>query len=443
MKTERLPEDEPQTAKTPRAWLVRVGAASDPMASPTMFDLEGRARLSLGRTDPDIPDADDTVTCDDRWMSRAHALIDRRTEGWTVADQGSANGTIVNGHRVSFGALHDGDVIQTGSTFWVFRSDVIEGPLPSEVRQDTFGSVSTRFIEVVSLAERIAPSRVPVLIVGDTGTGKELLARHIHACSGRDGPFAAINTAAVQSNLVASELFGVERGAHSMAERTRPGQIRSANRGTLLLDEVGDMPLEVQVTLLRVLQENEVLPVGGDRPITIDVRFVCATHQNIPDLVTLGRFRADLQARLQGTVLYLPTLSDRREDIGLLIGRFLRAFDATTFTLTPAAYRALMIHDWPRNIRQLERAIQTAVAVSRSGQIELSDLPEEVRVTKPPSARPNFEDEERHRELIRLLTAHRGNVSAVARSMGYSRMQVHRWLKQYNIKPEDYRRADG
>ena len=441
MKTEQLPDlDSPPASRSPRAWLVRVGSAADPMAEPEIFDLAHRPGLRLGRKDPDVVDAEDLVTCDDRWMSRAHAAVEIGDNGWTLSDQGSANGTWLNGYRVSFSVLHDGDVFETGSTFWVFRHDVIEKALPSTITPGSMGSVAPRFAAAVEHAERIAKSSVPVMIIGESGTGKELLARHIHARSGRAGPFGAINTAAVQANLVASELFGVERGAHSMAERSRPGQIRSAEGGTLLLDEVGDMPLEVQVTLLRVLQENEVLPVGGDRPVPIDVRFLCATHQDVGGLVAAGRFRADLQARLQGTTIALPPLAERREDIGLLIGRFLRAFDASTYTLTPAAYRALMVYDWPRNIRELERTIQTAVAVCESGRIELTHLPEDIRAGKLPTPRPGMQDDDRRRELTRLLSAHRGNVSAVARSMGYSRMQVHRWLKQYDIKPEDYRK---
>ena len=430
-KTERLPAAErADVERAPRARLVRVGVASDPLAPPSIFDLQGLDRVVLGRVEGEQT-SPDLITSDDRWMSRAHAAVERAEDGWRVADLGSANGTLVRGQRTSTTTLSDGDVIETGSTFWVFRNDLVEGALPRTVRSDNFGTLVPSFAATVERAERVASSRIPIVIEGATGTGKELLARHIHEYSGRSGPFVAINTAAVQSNLVASELFGVERGAHSMADRSRAGQIRTAQNGTLLLDEIGDMPLEVQVTLLRVLQENEVLPVGGDRPVSVDVRFLCATHQDLSERVNEGRFRADLLARLTGTTLMLPPLNERREDIGLLIGRFLRASDAASYSLTPTAYRALMVYDWPLNVRQLERTVQAAVALSDDDRLELAHLPEDVRSYQPnPAARPTIDEPDRRRELVRLLSAHRGNVSAVARSMGYSRMQVHRWLKQ-------------
>ena len=438
MKTERLKDpDDLETPRSPRAWLVRAGVASDPMVVPARYDLEGPPQVVLGRHE-DGAEGADRITSDDRWMSRAHAAIAPGPEGWTITDLGSANGTLVGGRRTSAGPLRDGDVIETGSTFWVFRHAVVGAFLDGR-RTDDLGTLSPDFALAIDRATKVARSRVPVMIMGETGTGKELIARHVHRESGREGPFVAINTAAVQHNLVASELFGVERGAHSMADRPRAGQIRTAQRGTLLLDEIGDMPLEVQVTLLRVLQESEVLPVGGDRPVPVDVRFICATHQNLEDLVTQGRFRSDLQARLQGMTVSIPPLRARREDIGLLIARFLRRCAAMTYTFSPTAYRSLMVFGWPLNVRQLERAIEAAVAVCEDDRIELAHLPEEMRLAQPSAERPVLEEEDRRRELLRLLSAHKGNVSAVARSMGYSRMQVHRWIKAYDVNPDDYR----
>ena len=445
MKTERLPYDDSSPGQSSwRTWLVRVGTTADPLAAPAVFPLYGPG-IVLGRRDPDVAEGDPKTThriaCDDRWMSRAHAAIVVDDDGWTLEDQGSANGTRVGGQKTSAKVLRDGDVIETGSTFWVFRHAAVEEPPASTVQSGPFASVSPACLTVVEKADRLARSNVPIMIVGETGTGKEVLARHIHAQSGREGPFIAINTAAVQPSLVASELFGVERGAHSMADRARSGQIRSAEGGTLLLDEIGDMPIDVQVTLLRVLQENEVLPVGGDSAVPIDVRFLCATHQPIADLVAAGRFRADLQARLQGTTLRLPTLRERREDIGLLIGTFLRRLGAPTFTLTPAAFRALMLYDWPRNVRELEKALQAAIALCPDDRLELTHFPEAIQNDRPPPAREPVDDDDRRKELLRLLSTHRGNISAVARSMGYSRMQVHRWLKHYGIDADSFRSA--
>jgi transcriptional regulator with AAA-type ATPase domain len=445
-RTERIEEEQSaqEEAKKPRTWLVRIGTAADPLALPEVFALDERRRVLLGRRDEEPVDATDRIEVRDRWMSGEHAVLEKTDEGWQLADIGSSNGTLMWGVRRSSAPLADGDIFETGSTFWLFRSMVVSDSFALEPPQEgVLGSMYPPFVSVAKRLRRVARTRVPVMLLGATGTGKEVLARELHDGSKRTGPFLAINTAAVQQNLVASELFGVEKGAHSMADRSRIGQIRAADQGTLLLDEIGDMPLEVQVSLLRVLQESEVVPVGGDAPVKVDVRFICATHQDLDEMVQSGRFRSDLYARLKGTSLEIPTLVERVEDIGLLIGRFLARFDADDLTFSPAAYRALLVYAWPLNIRELEKAVETAIALCDGDRIELEHLPEEVRNYEPPRAketpRQGSSDASRHRELVRLLTAHGGNVSAVARSMGYSRMQVHRWLKQLQVDPSDYR----
>lgn len=443
MRTERIEEEslEREEPRGPRTWLVRVGSASEPLGPPLVVPLEGRSRVILGRSGGTSEPGIDRVDCRDPWMSGEHAALDKKDAGWELTDLGSSNGTLVWGQRRSWGHLGDGDVFETGSTFWMFRCMVLEdGEVPLAAEDGVLGSLHPPFVALCQRLAKIARTRVPVMIFGATGTGKEVLAREIHRRSGRTGPFVAINTAAVQGNLVASELFGVERGAHSMADRARQGQIRAAEGGTLLLDEIGDMPLEVQVSMLRVLQESEVVPVGGDTPLKVDVRFICATHQDLPAMVQQGHFRADLYARLKGAILEVPPLEERVEDIGLLLGRFLRRFDATQTTLAPGAYRALLAYPWPLNVRELEKAVETSIAICTEGRIELGHLPPEIRGYRPPQARRGeVSDEVREKELVRLLTAHRGNVSAVARSMGYSRMQVHRWLKQLQVDPGAFR----
>ncbi len=432
--------------RRPQTWLIRIGSARDPQQEPEVIHLQGRCRLVLGRMDGPPTMDPDRLECRDRWMSGEHAALECGEQGWLLSDLGSANGTLVWGQARSTHILDDGDVFETGSTFWLFRSGVltsaeIPGPEPDPI----LCSLHFELTKVARRIARVAQTSVPVMLLGATGTGKEVLARAIHERSGRSGTFVAINTAAVQTNLVASELFGVERGAHSMAERSRVGLIRGAEGGTVLLDEIGDMPLEVQVSLLRVLQENEVMPVGGDTPVPINVRFICATHQDLSELVSEGRFRADLYARLKGATFEIPSLSERREDIGSLLGIFLRRHGAPNLDVSPAAYRALLNYEWPLNVRELEKTIETAIALSDGERIEVEHLQAEIREHKPQranqQARAPETDDAKQRELERLLTAHGGNVSAVARSMGYSRMQVHRWLKQMGLNPDSYRRA--
>jgi transcriptional regulator with AAA-type ATPase domain len=444
-KTERMEEDGGGGSaedRSPRVWLVRIGCATEPLRGPRLLPLTGDKRWVLGREGGAGRADDGRIESRDRWMSGEHAQLSLGLSGWELSDLGSSNGTLVWGQRRSSARLVNGDIFETGSTFWLFRSMPLGDAWPAPGSESVVGSFYPPFMALASRLSRIARTRVPVMILGPTGTGKELLARQLHTMSQRTGPFVAINTAAVQANLVASELFGVERGAHSMADRARPGQIRAAEGGTLLLDEIGDMPPEVQVSLLRVLQEGEVVPVGGDAPVKVDVRFVCATHQDLKALVQRGDFRADLFARLKGATLEIPPLDERPEDVGLLISTFLSRFDGRHLVFAPAAYRALILYPWPLNVRELEKAMETAVALAGEGRIEVEHLPAEVREYQAPqtrTARTEPSDEDRRGELVRLLTVLQGNVSAVSRTMGFSRMQVHRWLKQYELNPDDFR----
>lgn len=439
MKTQRIEEKSGPTAAPVKAWLIRVGCASDPILPPAVLPLDGLSRLVLGRKDGEGRPGPERFESHDPWMSGDHVALERKDDSWELRDLGSSNGTLIWGQRRTLSPIQDGDLFETGGTFWLFREQAADPPGP--LGTGPLSSLSLPFLQVAERVRKIARTKVPILICGATGTGKEVLAKALHELSGREGPFLAINTAAIQTTLVAAELFGVERGAHSLAERARPGQVRTADKGTLLLDEIGDMPLEVQASLLRVLQESEVLPVGGDVPIKVDVRFVCATHQDLPQMVQDGRFRADLYARLKGTVLEVPSLEDRPEDLGLLIQRLLARLGTPDAVLTPAAYRSLLLYRWPLNIRELEKALETALALSDRGRIELEHLPSEIQGALPSPSRPPeaVDGQSRQQELLRLLELHRGNVTAVARSMGYSRVMVHRWMKQMQIDPATFR----
>jgi len=418
-----------------RTWLTRIGFAKAPLAPPLIIEVDAVGTLEIGR------DMEPPVI--DPWMSGQHAQVRRDESGWALNDLGSSNGTWYWGDRVSNAILSDGDLFQTGGTFWRFNCRPVEDELPTLDDSDPLATLNPELEVMVRSLRRIATKRLPVMLLGPTGAGKEVFTQALHAASGRGGELIAINTAAIQKNLVASELFGVEKGAHSTAERSRVGQVRQAEGGTLLLDEIGDMPFEVQAALLRMLQESEIVPVGGDRPVPVDVRVVCATHQDLEAMAASGTFREDLYARLNGCRLDIPTLSERIEDLGLLIGRFLKRYDAEHLTFSAPAYRALMVYPWPQNIRELEKAVETAAALCDGDRIEMRHLPHKVREYKVDSGRPRpagteMEDQYQ-REIVRLLEVHKGNVSAVARSMGKSRMQIHRWLKRLGLKPESFR----
>jgi transcriptional regulator with GAF, ATPase, and Fis domain len=233
--------------------------------------------------------------------------------------------------------------------------------------------------KLYDLIERVAPSDVPVLIQGETGTGKELVARALHARSRRaPRTFLAENCAAVPANLLESELFGHKKGSFTHAIADRPGHFVVADKGTLFLDEIGDMPLEMQAKLLRVLENGELRPVGSSQVVKVDVRILAATHRDLAAMVQERRFREDLYYRLKVIRLDIPPLRERGGDIELLVRYFLGKFAGPETSVEPAALRALRAYSWPGNVRQLENEIRRAVALGH-GRIELDELSADIQ----------------------------------------------------------------
>lgn len=296
--------------------------------------------------------------------------------------------------------------------------------------------------------EKVARTGSTVLITGESGTGKELLARTIHLNSSRaKRPWVAINCAALPEQLVESELFGHEKGAFTGATKQRRGRFEAAHRGTFFLDEIGDLSLNVQVKLLRVLQEKTFERIGSSEPIEVDVRLIAATHRNLKSMVERGRFREDLFYRLSVIPLHLPPLRKRPEDIPELARAFIERFRKQTgrpvMTLSAAAMRAITNHNWPGNVRELENAMEHAVVMASSTRIELMDLPDQVRKGSPEIrsqvdlriAKAAFERD----FLIRALTQHLGNVSATAETIGLARKNLQQKINQYEIDVEEIR----
>lgn len=315
--------------------------------------------------------------------------------------------------------------------------------------------------EVYALLERAASLDITVLLTGETGTGKELAARAIHYRSARrEKRFVAINCGALPAELVESELFGHARGAFTGAQSAKPGLFEEAEGGTLLLDEIGELPVQVQVKLNRALQEREVRRVGETRAIKTDVRIVAATHRDLKAEVPAGRFREDLYYRLNVFPVRLPSLRERREDIPLLAAHFVekhaRAHRRAVTGLDIEALRALTGYSWPGNVRELENAIERAVAVARAHEIALGDLPAEVRdVTKDgplPSellVQMNYKDvvnlarDRVSRDyLTALMREFGGNVTRAAERASVERETLHRLLKRYGIRSDDFKRGE-
>jgi transcriptional regulator with PAS, ATPase and Fis domain len=391
------------------------------------------------------------LTLADHEMSRMHARVRRQIGGWEVTDLGSKNGTSVNGEGVARATVADGDVIEVGSIMLVFREEgpqvrghdasdrdlATEAAAPAALR-----TVALEFERRCVNLARIALSTVPVIVHGETGTGKELAARAIHELSGRRGAFVAINCGALPRTLLESELFGYRRGAFSGAKDDRDGLVRSADGGTLFLDEIAELPEESQVALLRVLQEGEVRPVGGSEVVPVDVRVVAATHQDLNRRIADGRFRQDLYARLAGFAVTLPPLRDRREDIGSLIAALLPrvADDVQHVTFQRQAARALLGYAYPLNIRELEQALRAAVVLAGGREIRLEHLPEALRGHAPTTAvalRP--EDRVLRERLIEVLREVRGNVAAAGRQMNKAPIQIRRWCQRLAIDLSSFR----
>ena len=294
-------------------------------------------------------------------------------------------------------------------------------------------SIAPVLVEQMRLAEPIARGNLPVLILGETGTGKEVVARQIHAWSGRKGEFRAVSCAAIPAGLIESELFGHRRGAFTDAKEDRIGLVEAASGGSLLVDEVGDLDAPTQVRLLRVLQDGEVVRLGETRPRKVDMRLMAATHRDLPKMMRSGRFREDLYARIAGFTLRLPPLRERIEDIGILLAYLLRRFvgvEAGVMKLEAHAMEQLLAHRWPFNVRELERTVEAALLLAQeSGSVvEASHvrlaLEESRRADEPEAAKatkPGPSDDEFRVRIASLLVEHKGNISAVARALSTSR----------------------
>ena len=394
-------------------------------------------------------------------VSRQHAELCKERGGWVLRDLQSTNGSYVDGHRIREARLEHGQELRFGDAILKFVNAEAEGYAEYRIdgsrvagaapRADGTGLIGgyqmDRIARQIRLVSREATtSPLSVLLLGESGTGKEVVANAIHRESGRRGAFRAVNCAALPKDLVESELFGYHRGAFSGAHRDKPGLIRAAHRGTLLLDEIGDMPLEAQAKLLRVLQSRELFPLGATEAEPVDVRIIGATHQNLEQLLARGAFRQDLYARLNEYHLSLPPLRERKEDIFMLLGEFFRRHGGGALKVTFPFMTALLHYDWPYNVRELESCAKRAVVLSQGKPLDESMLTEDIaremedygQVHLPVDAQGDSVPSQA--DLVALLERHQGNVAAVGRDLGKARMQVHRWLKRYNLEIADYRR---
>jgi transcriptional regulator with PAS, ATPase and Fis domain len=433
-----------------------------PSSSHALDDLDAvwfrRGARTVERT---ITEAGRTLTLGfpDGRMSSLHGSLRRRDERWILEDPSSKNGAVVDGAVVRKAVLRDGAVVELGRSFFVFREVTLAGELLAHFTDDVdvahlppwpdgMATFSPSLARAYDALVRLAPKpAVSVVLRGETGTGKEVIARALHVLSKRTGAFVAVNCGSLPASLFEAELFGHCRGAFTGAVTERRGLVRSADGGTLFLDEIGELPPASQAALLRVLQEREVLPIGDDRPVAVDLRVVAATLRDLDDEVVAGRFRADLHARIASHVVTLPPLRDRREDLGLMISAILSRVTDRATRFAPAALRACLRYAWPHNVRGLVQALTTASALATAGVIALDDLPATLshRPERAPGtiATPVIDaaDRELRDQLVTLLTAHDGNVAVVAEALGKRRAQIYKWIKRLAIDVAAFRRT--
>ena len=315
--------------------------------------------------------------------------------------------------------------------------------LESDSGSTVLGSIVTAAPEMLPVGrtiERVASADVSVMLLGASGTGKELLAQAVHEKSGRKGAFVAINCAAIPENLLEAELFGYERGAFTGAVKSNIGKIELAEGGTLFLDEVGDIPLPLQVKLLRFLQERVIERIGGRQPIPVDTRIVCATHQDLEAMIADGRFREDLYYRLAEIVVKIPSLAERSGDAVLLarhfVNRFGRELNPAVQALSAEALAAIDAYPWPGNVRELENRIKRAVIMADGRSISGADLDLPTRASEGPeliNLRAAREIADR-RAIRQAMSRTDNNISGAAKLLGISRPTLYDLLKQYRLQ---------
>jgi DNA-binding NtrC family response regulator len=392
--------------------------------------LQG-ARLSLGR--------DDTASLrlEGMGVSRLHAELYRQGPLYVMRDLGSTNGTWLGGRRIEHAPIAPGGVVRIGEWVGVFVQCAEDAPEFAELAPGLFGGAA--MAKLLAPLQRAAKSDLPVALVGETGTGKERLARATHFLSGRSGPFLAVNCGALPEQLAEAELFGYRRGAFTGAERASPGYFRAADGGTLFLDELPELSPALQAKLLRVLEDGQVMGLGESTSVRVDVRVVSAAHFSLRDLVAQGRMRQDLSARLSGLEVRIPSLAERRADVPRLFAQFLaRQTGGRPPVVEARLVEALCLHAWPENVRELELVTRRLLAVhGHEPTLRRQHLPAELAALteeRVPSPRPSTPPppDRREYDLGRIkekLATNGGNVKAAAGALGISRQRVYRLLE--------------
>jgi len=327
----------------------------------------------------------------------------------------------------------------------VTENEFLRERVSTEENLDGIIGTSANIQDVLRMIGRLKDTRTPVLICGESGTGKELVARAIHFRGAlAQTPFLAVDCGSLVPTLMESELFGYEKGAFTGAIKSKAGLFQAANGGTIFLDEIGELPLEMQAKLLRVLQEKEVRPVGSNEKVNVDVRVIAATNRDLEEAYRAGTFRKDLYFRLNVVTVQLPSLRERRSDIPMLTHHFLGRYAHGAQTqVSAAAMKSLLQYDWPGNVRELENCVARAVALGDGKLIDVADLPPAIRTEQPETAGSPLQDaaslsttalaEMERMTILRVFEQANGDKALTGKMLGISRATLYRKLKRYNI----------
>jgi transcriptional regulator with PAS, ATPase and Fis domain len=327
----------------------------------------------------------------------------------------------------------------------VTENEFLRERVTTEENLDGIIGTSANIQDVLRMISRLKDTRTPVLISGESGTGKELAARAIHfRGTMAQTPFVAVDCGSLVPTLMESELFGYEKGAFTGATKTKAGLFQAANGGTIFLDEIGELPQEMQAKLLRVLQEKEVRPVGSNANVTVDVRVIAATNRDLEAAYRAGTFRKDLYFRLNVVTVHLPALRERRSDIPVLVHHFLERYaKGSQLQVTAAAMKSLLNYDWPGNIRELENCVARAVTLGDRKTIDVIDLPPAIRSEQTDSINVESANaaslsttalaEMERMTILRVFEQANGDKALAGKMLGISRATLYRKLKRYNI----------
>lgn len=420
--------------------------------------------LSLGLPSVRIGTASDNdLLLTDRAISRRHAEIRMTPDGLLLRDLGSTNGTFINDVRITEAYIPEHAECRLGYTRLLIRQHTEERKV-AVPRQDHLGELvgaSERMRELYGLIRAVAPTPTTVHLHGESGAGKESVARTLHGLSGRRGPFVVFDASVTDPDMVRNDLFGHIKGAFTGATGSREGAFRQANNGTLFIDEIGELPLDLQPRLLRVLESREVTPIGSDKPLRVDVRVITATHRDLESMIREGTFRADLFYRLSVVPIELPALREIAEDIPLIAHHLCERLKLNS-RISETAMAALQNYSWPGNVRELRNVLERAAVMCGEREIQPDDLrlPKESSVSQsnasvatssapPPTipvastpkpsaaaARSQLKEIER-RMIVDALERNQNNKAAVARELGIPLSTLKRRLKEYQIGEGD------